>query len=238
VAQAPPPRPPPPNQPPLSAAAFRAAADVSRETLDRLERYAAVLEKWNRAINLVARGSLADPWRRHMLDSAQLWPLLPPPRGRPRRILDLGSGAGFPGLVLAIMATSEGGAEGGAEVHLVEVDRKKAAFLREAARIAEAPVTLHVQRIESLAPFPVDAVTARACAPLARLLDYAAPFLRQYQPGEPPPVGLFLKGRDVDRELTEAREKRKMQAELVPSRTDAAAKILRIQLPHLGDNPL
>ena len=228
-----------PKQQPLSAAAFRAAADVSRETLDRLERYAALLEKWNRAINLVARGSLADLWRRHMLDSAQLWPLLPPPQGRaprsrPRRILDLGSGAGFPGLVLAIM----GIAEGDVEVHLVEVDQKKAAFLREAARIAEAPVTLHVQRIESLAPFPVDAVTARACAPLSRLLDYAAPFLRHYQSGEPAPVGLFLKGRDVDRELTEAREKWKMETELLPSRTDAAAKILRIQLPHLGDNQL
>jgi 16S rRNA (guanine527-N7)-methyltransferase len=222
------------KQRPLSAAGFRAATDVSRETLDRLERYAALLEKWNRAINLVARASLADLWRRHMLDSAQLWPLLPPPQGRPRRILDLGSGAGFPGLVLAIMAA----ADENAEVHLVEVDNKKAAFLREAARVAEAPVTLHVQRIESLAPFPVDAVTARACAPLPRLLDYAAPFLRQYQPGEPPPVGLFLKGRDVDRELTEARKRWKIQAELVPSRTDAAAKIVRIQLPHLGDNPL
>ena len=228
----------PPNQQPLSAEAFRAATNVSRETLDRLERYAALLEKWNPAINLVARGSLADLWRRHMMDSAQLWPLLPPLQGRPRRILDLGSGAGFPGLVLAIMGAAAGDAEPDAEVHLVEVDNKKAAFLREAARIAEASVTLHVQRIESLAPFPVDAVTARACAPLSRLLDYAAPFLRLYQPGEPPPVGLFLKGRDVDRELTEAREKWSIEAELLPSRTDAAARILRIQLPYLGDNSL
>ncbi len=234
----------PSKPPPLSAAAFRAAIDVSRETLDRLERYAALLEKWNRAINLVARGSLADLWRRHMLDSAQLWPLLPPPQGqapqgqapqgRPRRILDLGSGAGFPGLVLAIMAA----ADSDVEVHLVEVDRKKAAFLREAARVAEASVTLHVQRIESLAPFPVDAVTARACAPLPRLLAYAAPFLRKYRPGVPPPVGLFLKGREVDRELTEAREKWKIEAELLPSRTDATARILRIQLPHFGEGQL
>ena len=223
-----------PKQQPLSAAAFRAAADVSRETLDRLERYADLLEKWNRAINLVARGGLADLWHRHMLDSAQLWPLLPPPQGRPRRILDLGSGAGFPGLVLAVMGASDGDVE----VHLVEVDEKKASFLREAARIAEASVTLHVQRIESIAPFPVDAVTARACAPLPRLLDYAAPFLRQYPPGAPPPVGLFLKGRNVDRELTEAREKLKMHAELIPSHTDATARILRIQLPHSGDNRL
>ena len=160
--------------------------------------------------------------------------MLPSPRGQPRRILDLGSGAGFPGLVLAIMGASDGDVE----VHLVEVDKKKAAFLREAARVTEAPVTLHVQRIESLAPFRVDAVTARACAPLPRLLEYAAPFLRQYQPGAPPPLGLFLKGRDVDRELTDAREKWKMHAELIPSRTDKAAKILRIQLPNFGDDQL
>ena len=136
-------------------------------------------------------------------------------------------------MVLAIMGT----AEEDTEVHLVEADKKKAAFLREAARIAGAPVNLHNQRIETLAPFPVDAVTARACAPLPRLLDYVAPFLRQYQSGMPPPVGIFLKGRNVDRELTEAREKWKIQAELLPSCTDDMAKILRVQLPHLGDNP-
>ena len=202
--------------------------------MDRLERYAVLLEKWNRAINLVARGSLDDLWRRHMLDSAQLWPLLPPLQGRPRRSLDLGSGAGFPGLVLAIMGT----AEADTEVHLVEADQKKAAFLREAARIAETPVTLHAQRIESLAPFPVDVVTARACAPLPLLLDYTAPFLRNDQPGAPPAVGLFLKGRDVDRELTEAGEKWNIDAQLLPSCTDAAAKILRIRLLHPGGNLL
>ncbi len=216
---------------PLTAEAFRAAANVSRETLERLERYAALLEKWNRAINLVARGSLVDLWRRHMLDSAQLWPLLPAVRGRPRRILDLGSGAGFPGLVLAIMGVPERDAE----VHLVESDEKKAAFLREAARIAEAPVTLHVQRIESLAPFPVDAVTARACAPLPRLLDYAAPFLENYRPGAAAPLGLFLKGRDIDRELTKVPEKWKMRVDLISSRTDPAARIVRIKLPNIGD---
>lgn len=224
---------PPPKQPPLSAEAFRAATNVSRETLDRLERYAALLEKWNRAINLVARGTLTDLWRRHMLDSAQLWPLLPFPQGRPCRVLDLGSGAGFPGLVLAIL----GAAEGGIDVHLVEADEKKAAFLREAARIVETPVTLHVERIENLAPFAVDAVTARACAPLPRLLGYAAPFLRQHQAGAPPPVGLFLKGRNVDGELTEARKKWSIQASLIPSCTDEIAKIIRVQLPYLGDEP-
>jgi hypothetical protein len=167
-----------------------------------------------------------------------------------------------------------------AEVHLVESDEKKAAFLREAARVAEAPVTLHVQRIESLAPFPVDAVTARACAPLPRLLyyaapflgnyrsgavaplglflkgrdidreltkvpekwkmprllDYAAPFLGNYRSGAMAPLGLFLKGRDIDRELTKVPEKWKMRVDLISSRTDPAARIVRIKLPNLGDN--
>jgi 16S rRNA (guanine527-N7)-methyltransferase len=195
--------------------------------LNRLERFAALLEKWNRSINLVARGSLADLWRRHILDSAQLWPLLPSPQDRPCRVLDLGSGAGFPGLVLAIL----GAAEGGIEVHLVEADEKKAAFLREAARIVESPVTLHVARIENLAPFAVDVVTARACAPLPRLLGYAAPFLQQRHAGALPPIGLFLKGRNVDGELTEARKKWKIQTSLIPSCTDETAKIVRVQLP-------
>ena len=223
-----------PESRPLSAEQFRAAADVSRETLDRLERYAALLEKWNRAINLVARASLADLWRRHMLDSAQLWPLLPPPpAGRPRRLLDLGSGAGFPGLVLAIMAPA-GGAD---EVHLVEADEKKAAFLCEAARATGTPIVLHGQRIETLRPFPVDAVTARACAPLPRLLDYAAPFLRPEPGAGRAPRGLFLKGRDFDRELTAARERWKMRVEEIPSRTEPRARILQIELLAIGGEP-
>jgi 16S rRNA (guanine527-N7)-methyltransferase len=227
-------------QEPLSAEEFRAATDVSRETLDRLECYAALLEKWNRAINLASRASLTDLWRRHMLDSAQLWPLLPSlqertqgrTQGQPRKVLDLGSGAGFPGLVLAIMAGT-GGAD---DFHLVEADEKKAAFLREAARATETRIMLHDQRIETLRPFSVDVVTARACAPLPRLLDYAAPFLRP-EPGRGHhPRGLFLKGRDFDRELTAAREKWKIQVEEIPSRTEPRARILQIELLPIGGN--
>lgn len=223
-----------PKPQPLTAEEFRAATDVSRETLDRLKRYAALLEKWNRAINLVARDSLADLWRRHMLDSAQLWPLLPPPpEGRPRRILDLGSGAGFPGLVLAIMGVP-GCAD---EVHLVEADEKKAAFLREVARATEAPIVLHGQRIEELRPFPVDVVTARALAPLPRLLDYAVPFLRPEPGADRVPLGLFLKGRGFERELTAAREKWKMRVQEIPSRTESTARILQIELLAIGSDP-
>ncbi len=214
---------------PLTPEEFQRAADVSRETLDRLERYADCLRKWNRATNLVARNSLADLWRRHMLDSAQLLPLLPdPPAGRPRVIVDLGSGAGFPGLVLAIL--------GAGAVHLVEAHGRKAAFLREAARVADTPVTVHHDRIEGLRTFPADVVTARACAPLPRLLDYAAPFLRPRPGARSGGTGLFHRGRNFDRELTDARKKWKMGVELMPSCTDPTARILRLSLLALGDD--
>ncbi len=213
----------------LTPEEFQTATDVSRETLDRLSDYAELLKKWNRAINLVARDSLSDLWRRHMLDSAQLLPLLPePPVGRPRRIVDLGSGAGFPGLVLAIL--------GAGEVHLLEAAAKKAAFLREAARITEAPVRLHCERIERFRPFAADVVTARACAPLPRLLDYAAPFLRPAGAGVAQGVCLFHRGRNFDRELTEARKSWHMQVELMPSCTDSSARILRLRLLAMGSD--
>jgi 16S rRNA (guanine527-N7)-methyltransferase len=227
---------------------FRAATDVSRETLDRLESYAALLTKWSGAINLVGRETLRDAWRRHFLDSAQVVDHLPPaPAGRARHILDLGSGAGFPGLVLAIL--------GAGEVTLVESDAKKAAFLREAARIAGAPAVVICARIESLSPSDLspDAVTARALAPLPKLLDLAAPFLcpanRSANTGantgankeankeanknitcslENGPVGLFLKGQEAERELTDSREKWKMQAEVMPSRSDPRGRIIRV----------
>lgn len=204
---------------PLSPEAFQVATDVSRETLDRLRLYATRLDTWNQAINLVARTTLDDVWRRHFLDSAQLLPLLPPaPADRPRVVLDLGSGAGFPGLVLALL--------GAGEVHLVEADARKAAFLREVARETATEITLHPVRIEALAPFSVDVVTARALAPLPRLLPLAAPFLGAGG------TGLFLKGRTVDAELTGAGKSWMMATDLIASRTDADGRILR--LTHLA----
>jgi 16S rRNA (guanine527-N7)-methyltransferase len=213
----------------LSPEEFGAAANVSRETLARFERYAGLLEKWTRSINLVGRDSLTDLWRRHMLDSAQLLPLLPPvPAGRDRVLVDLGSGAGFPGLVLAIL--------GAGEVHLIESDGRKATFLREAARATGAQVTIHNLRIEALPAFAADVVTARACAPLPKLLDYAAPFVRSVDAGEPGGAALFLKGRRVDEELTDSLEKWKMRVERFPSRSDPEGTILRLKLQDMGDN--
>ncbi|MFQ5783643.1 MAG: 16S rRNA (guanine(527)-N(7))-methyltransferase RsmG [Alphaproteobacteria bacterium] len=191
---------------------FRAAAGVSRETTARLAAYAALLGRWQRRINLVGAATLADVWRRHMLDSAQLRPYVP---RACRRLVDLGSGAGFPGLVLAIL-----GVEG---VELVESDGRKCAFLAEAARETGARVVIHHQRIEAMPSIPADVITARACAPLPKLLDYAAQFLTCET------SCLFLKGARVDEELTQAAKKWKMRVAGFPSRTDPSGVVLHIQ---------
>ncbi len=193
----------------LTPAAFAEAAGVSRETVELLERHAALLERWQRRINLVAAGTLADLWRRHMLDSAQLWPHVAERSGP---IADLGSGAGFPGLVLA--------ATGAGPVHLIESDARKAAFLREAAREMGVAVTVHAVRAEAVAPLGAATVTARALAPLPRLLPLAVEHLA------PGGAAVLLKGRTVEEELTAARESWTMEVERFPSRTDAHGRIL------------
>ncbi|TVR83795.1 MAG: 16S rRNA (guanine(527)-N(7))-methyltransferase RsmG [Rhodospirillales bacterium] len=185
---------------------------LSDHTLLRLQRHLDLLVAWQRRMNLVGRATLDDPWRRHVLDSAQIVPLLPP--GRPV-VIDLGTGAGFPGLVLAIIAN--------AEVHLVESDQRKCAFLREAARETGTALTVHSQRLESLTGLTGDVVTARACAPLPRLLGYAAPFLRRHG------SGIFLKGRALASELTTASESWIMHAQQRPSLTDSEGAILIVK---------
>ena len=163
---------------------------VSRETLARLEAYAELLPRWSARINLVGRDTLADLWRRHFLNSAQLLPLRrprheEPDRSRQRRRVSR-AGAGDPRR---------------AGVELVEADARKCAFLREAARIAAAPVTIHNCRIAAVPPHSVDVVTARAFAPLDRLLDLAQPFIG------PSTVCLFPKGERAGEELTLARKR-------------------------------
>jgi 16S rRNA (guanine527-N7)-methyltransferase len=190
---------------------FAAETGVSRETLARLAAYADLLTAWNQRLNLVGRGTVADLWRRHFLDSAQLHPLLP---AGARTLVDLGSGAGFPGLVLAIM--------GGPHVHLIESDQRKAVFLREAIRVTQAPATVHATRIEAAPPLTADVVTARALAPLDALLDVAQRLLG------PHTVCLFLKGRAAGDELTLAAKRWKMSADLLPSRSDPTGVILRL----------
>ncbi len=190
---------------------FAAATGVSRETLERFRTYATLLEKWQTSVNLVSTASLADVWRRHLLDSAQLFRYVP---ADCRRLLDLGSGAGFPGMVLAIM-----GVQG---VELVESDQKKALFLREAARETKTNVTVHARRIEDMAPDAADVVTARALAPLKRLLPLAKRF------AEPHTMCLFLKGADVKRELADAAGDWHLWYTSHTSMSDSCATILKI----------
>ena len=201
--------------PPLDPAEFAEATGVSRETLARLQAYAALLRRWSGSINLVGRDTLGDLWRRHFLDSAQLLDFLPP---NTRSLVDLGSGAGFPGLVLAIL--------GMPRVELIEADLRKAAFLREAARITDSPTEIHVRRIETVAAHQVDIVTARACAPLERLLSLSERFIG------PTTRCLFLKGARVEDELTAARQGWKIEVSCHPSRTDPRGVVLALDRVH------
>jgi 16S rRNA (guanine527-N7)-methyltransferase len=197
---------------------FAATLGVSRETLDKLVVYGDLLKKWQNSVNLVGKTTLDDLWRRHMLDSAQLFALVPPAC---RRLLDVGSGAGFPGMVLAIM--------GVCGVELVESDQKKALFLREVARATGTDVTVHGCRIEDMTPEPADVVTARALAPLDRLLPWVAPFMG------PQSIGLFPKGVDVERELAAASRQWHMWYTCRTSLSDSRATVLiinRLWLEH------
>jgi 16S rRNA (guanine527-N7)-methyltransferase len=201
---------------------FAAATGVSRETLARLKRYAGLLQDWNNRHNLVSAGSLADLWRRHMWDSAQLTPLVPESA---RNLADLGSGAGFPGLVLAELLRRR------VTVTLNEATAKKCAFLAEVAKVLDLPVTIHNRRMEDAPVQAFDVVTARACAPLPKLLSYAQHFIG------PNSVCLFPKGQNVGSELTEAHKSWRMKARQIPSLTDPSGVILELRelSPHDQD---
>lgn len=194
---------------PLDPEGFAALAGVSRETLARLDAYAGLLAQWAARINLVGGSTLDDPWRRHFLDSAQLLPLVP---AGARSLIDLGSGAGFPGLVLAIL-----GVPG---VELVESDARKCAFLREAARIAAAPVTVRNARIEAVPAHHAAVVTARGLAPLDRILAYCQRFIG------PDTVCLFPKGEQARQELAAAQQSWEFDVTSDASRTDPRGVIL------------
>ena len=196
----------------LTAESFAASQNVSRETFLRLEAYVALLTKWQSAINLIGRDTLDDVWRRHIQDSAQLAGLIPDDA---KTLTDLGSGAGFPGLVLAIMCDLD--------VTLIESAGKKASFLREAARLTNARATVLSQRIEAAPPVISDVDTARALAPLDMLLGYAARF------AGPDTLCLFPKGARAEAELTEAAKSWTMNVTRHPSVTDDQGVILEIR---------
>jgi 16S rRNA (guanine527-N7)-methyltransferase len=202
-----------------SAEHLREQFSVSRESLDRLQAYADLLSKWQKRINLIGASTADQIWSRHIADALQLIPLLGP---SPDRTADLGSGAGIPGLVLAIARPLE--------AHLFESNLKKAAFLREAARVTGAKVFVHAVRVETAGGLAREiearVVTARALAPLERLLAYAAPFLERGA------VGLFHKGQDVDAELTEATKSWRLTFTKHPSMIDSRGCILEVKEAH------
>lgn len=197
---------------------FGARTNVSRETLDRLKDFAGLLAEWQGRMNLLGPGEMGDLWWRHMADSAQLAPLAP---GQALHWADLGSGAGFPGLVLALLL----GDRPGFQMSLVESNSRKAAFLRESVRITGAPATVLNARAEELPPLGAAVITARALSPLPQLLELLE---RHCAPGG---VGLFLKGKDAGRELTEARKAWRFAVDMLPSQTDPGGTILRISSP-------
>lgn len=203
--------------------AFRVAFDVPRETMAALETYVRVLLDWQTRLNLVGESTIPDLWRRHILDSAQILRHIPDWRARPRVWADLGTGAGFPGMVLALM--------GAGPVHLYEKSPRKCQFLRAAAAATKAPVTVHEGRIEANPVMAVDVVVSRACAPLARLLGMAQPFFG------PHTVAYFHKGQNLDDELTEATKCWKMDTKIIESCTDPRGRIIRVEgLRNVGKN--
>ena len=188
----------------------------SPETTARLAAYRDLLLRWNTRINLISAETAAEIDLRHIADCTQLQPLLPPEGP----IADIGSGAGLPGLVLAIMQPER-------EVHLVESDKRKAAFLVEASAQLKLPfVRVHACRAENAKLPPLSAITARALAPLATLLPYAADFLA------PGGVAVFPKGKTAEKELTEAAQGWHFTCERIPSSTNPEATILRLSKIH------
>ena len=207
-------------RPDLTADRARALAlvPVSRETVARLDRFAALLLDRHGRMNLIAASTVPMLWTRHIADSLQLLAIAP----QARKWADLGSGGGFPGLPIACALAEQNSAE----VHLIESNKKKAAFLREAVRVTRAPAVVHAERVADFAREfrgELDAVTARALSPLPELLSIAYPLLKRGA------LGLFPKGQDVEAELTQAAKCWRIQVSLVPSRTDPKSRVVVIR---------
>ena len=204
----------------MSVAGGRIVPDwlnVSRETLALLEQFAALVEKWNPAINLVSKRSIPEIWERHVLDSAQLFSYIP---GLAKHHVDLGSGGGFPGVIVAILAR-----DAMPDLHstLIEVDRRKATFLSEAARQLALPVTIAVSRIETLPPQLADVVTVRALSPMTELCGLVHRHMGVNG------IALIAKGAQAEDELAQARPVWSFDVERHPSKSDDGATVLAIR---------
>ncbi|HLY80650.1 MAG TPA: 16S rRNA (guanine(527)-N(7))-methyltransferase RsmG [Caulobacteraceae bacterium] len=201
-------------EPVPDAADFAARIGASAGQMADLERFQAMLSDWNQRMNLVSAGSLAEFWPRHALDSAQLLQIAP----GARTWVDIGAGAGFPGLVLAIRLKGEAGAK----VHLVESVAKKCRFLEAVSDALTLPTQVHNDRAENLA-LKADVVTARAVAPLGRLLGFARPYLAKGA------IGLFPKGRGAEAEIADARAAWRFTCNAIPSLSDPDGRILKVE---------
>ena len=190
--------------------------NVSRETSDRLVAFSALVEKWTPRINLISKSSLGDLWDRHILDSAQIFDLAP----QSGHWVDLGSGGGFPGIVVAILSKGKGLDH---QFTLVESDQRKGAFLRTTSRELGLGVSVLSQRIEDAAPQNADILTARALADLPMLLLFAERHLRSNG------TALFPKGETWTKEHSDAQIRWSYRFEAIKSRTNAAAAVLKIQ---------
>ena len=190
--------------------------NVSRETYDKLRVFEATLIKWQRTINLISKSTIKDIWFRHLLDSSQLYPFISNIKGN---IFDFGSGAGFPGLVLAIM--------GHKKICLVESDQKKCTFLREVAMLCETEVSIFNTRIENLEYKDVDLIMSRALAPLSKLIDYVELFIDKSPSNKKLfPNMLFLKGKSYKQEISDLHKNKNLFFYEYPSLTDKYGKIL------------
>lgn len=195
---------------------FQRVHDVSRETIQKFEIYSAVLEKWNKNINLVSKSTLSEKWRRHFSDSAQIFDYIPE---KAFSLTDLGSGGGFPGLVLAIIASEK---RPNFQVRLIEADNRKCAFLSEVIRKLNLNATLENERIELAKSQKSDIVTARALAPLKKLLNYVT-----YHQNTS--TVIFLpKGSNYKAEISEARKRWSFDLDEIASKTDPEGAILKI----------
>ena len=198
----------------IDAESFARASGAASEQVADLERFRGLLAEWNARMNLVGPATLEVFWNRHAWDSAQLLAVAPDAR----TWADLGAGAGLPGVVLAVL----GKGRPGFHVHLVESMTKRCRFLDEVVRELELPATIHNARAEDL-KLPVEIVTARACAPLVRLLGYARPYLKAGA------EGLFLKGQDVASELSEASRCWEFEADTIQSLSDPRGRIVHVR---------
>lgn len=192
---------------------------VSRETFNKFEIFIEVLLKWQKSVNLISNSTINTIWKRHFLDSAQLYTYSQDIKGN---ILDIGSGAGFPGMILAMMGNNN--------VNLIESDQKKCIFMREVARLTNTKVKIYNCRIEDLDYMKPELIISRALAPLSKLIEYVDNHMnKNIEENKVTPKLLFLKGKNYNNEIYDLLKIRKLEIDIFPSITDDFGKVLYIK---------